>query len=137
MEWIDLESRPLPQSVRELTEGKGANLILDVVGGPLFEACLQSLSQRGRQVAIASAGNPEVSFNLVDFYHKEASLMGVDTLKLSFGECAEILKALLPGFKEGIFLPPAVKTVTLEEAINAYQSTAEGSSREKFVIRFE
>jgi len=136
VEWIDLASRPLPQSVKELTEGKGADLILDVVGGPLFDACLQSLAQRGRQVAIASAGNPQVSFNLVDFYHKEAALMGVDTLKLSFGESAEILKALLPGFKEGIFFPPAVKAVALEEAISAYRTIVEGSSGEKFVIRF-
>ena len=48
-----------------------------------------------------------VTFNLVDFYHKEACLLGVDTLKLSPGEAAEILKALLPGFKEGIFFSPS------------------------------
>ena len=77
VEWIDLEARPLPESVQELTGGKGADLILDVVGGPLFEACLESLAQRGRQIAIASAGNPRVTFNLVDFYHKEACLLGV------------------------------------------------------------
>jgi len=137
VEWIDLESRPLSESVKELTANKGADLILDVVGGPLFEACLESLAQRGRQVAIASAGNPHVTFNLVDFYHKEACLMGVDTLKLSFSESAEILKSLLPGFKEGIFSAPPVKMVSLDEATKAYRATVEGSSREKYVIRFE
>jgi len=137
VEWIDLESGPLPQSVKELTEGKGADLILDVVGGPLFETCLESLAQRGRQIAIASAGNPQVTFNLVNFYHKEASLMGVDTLKLSFVESAEILKALLTGFKEGIFPPPPVETISLAEALSAYRAIAEGTSRKKFVIRFE
>lgn len=136
VQWIDLESRPLPESVKDLTEGKGADLILDVVGGPLFESCLESLARRGRQVAIASAGNPRVTFNLEDFYHKEACLMGVDTLKLSFGESAEILKALLPGFKEGVFPPPPSKTVGLQEAISAYRSIVEGRSGEKFVIRF-
>ena len=103
VEWIDIESRPLPESVKELTGGKGADLILDVVGGLLFQPCLESLAQRGRQIAIASAGKPQVTFNLVDFYHKEARLIGVDTLKLSFSESAEILKALLPGFKAGVF----------------------------------
>ena len=116
VEWIDLESRPLPESVKELTAGKGADLILDVVGGPLFEACLESLAQRGRQIAIASAGEARVTFNLVDFYHKEARLLGVDTLKLSSGEAAEILQGLLPGFKEGIFSPPPVETISLDEA---------------------
>ncbi|HJY84812.1 MAG TPA: zinc-binding dehydrogenase, partial [Candidatus Binatia bacterium] len=136
VEWIDLESRPLPESVKELTEGKGANLILDVVGGPLFQPCLESLAQRGRQIVIASAGSPQVTLNLVDFYHKEACLIGVDTLKLSFGESAEILKALLPGFKAGIFSAPAVETVSLDGALCAYRTIDEGISMKKFVIGF-
>lgn len=136
VEWIDLESRPLPESVKELTAGKGASLILDAVGGPLFEACLESLAPRGRQIAIASAGNPRVTFNLVNFYHKEACLLGVDTLKLSPGEAAEILQALLPGFKEGIFSPPPVEAVSLDEALSAYRTVMEGASGKKFVIRF-
>lgn len=63
--------------------------------------------------------------------------MGVDTLKLSFGESAEILQALFPGFKAGIFSPPPVETVSLDDALSAYRAVAEGSSREKFAIRFE
>ncbi len=136
VEWIDLEARPLPESVKEMTEGKGADLILDVVGGPLFEPCLESLSHRGRQIAIASTGDGRVTFNLVDFYHKEARLLGLDTLKLSFDEAAEILKGLLPGFKEGIFSTPAVETVSLDDALNAYRAVLEGSSGRKFVICF-
>ena len=137
VEWIDLESCPLPESVHELTGGRGADLILDAVGGPLFEACLESLAERGRQIAIASTGDPHVTFNLVDFYHKESSLLGVDTLKLSPGEAAEILQALLPGFKEGIFSPPPVETVCLDDAVSAYRAVIAGSSGKKFVIRFE
>jgi NADPH:quinone reductase len=137
VEWIDLEERPLPESVQELTAGQGADLIFDAVGGPLFEPCLESLAQRGRQIAIASSGNPHVTFNLVDFYHKEACLLGVDTLKLSPGEAAEILKALLPGFKAGIFSPPPVETISLDKAMSAYRTVIEGSSGKKFVIRFD
>jgi NADPH:quinone reductase len=136
VEWIDLESRPLPESVQALTEGRGADFILDVVGGPLFEPCLESLAKRGRQIAIASAGDGRVTFNLVDFYHKEARLFGLDTLKLSFEEAAEILKGLLPGFKEGIFSPPAVETVSLDAALSTYRAVMEGASGKKFVIRF-
>jgi NADPH2:quinone reductase len=136
VEWIDLEARPLPESVKELTRGKGADLILDVVGGPLFEPCLESLAQRGRQIAIASAGDGRVTFNLVDFYHKEARLLGLDTLKLSFVEAAEILKSLLPGFKDGVFSPQSVETIPLDEAPGAYRAIAEGSAGKKLVIRF-
>jgi hypothetical protein len=85
---------------------------------------------------VKAAVNPRVSFNLVNFYHKEASLLGVDTLKLSPGEAAEILKGLLPGFKEGIFSPPPVETVFLVDAPSAYQAVLAGTSGKKFVIRF-
>ncbi len=136
VEWIDLESRPLPESVKELTGRKGADLILDVVGGPLFQPCLESLAQRGRQIAIAAAGTPQVTFNLVDFYHKEARLIGVDTLRLSFSESAEILKALLPGFKAGVFSLPSVETVSLDGALHAYQAIDQGTYKNKVVIRF-
>ena len=136
VEWIDLESRPLPESVKEFTAGKGADLILDVVGGPLFQPCLESLAQRGRQIAIASSGSPKVTLNLVDFYHKEARLIGLDTLELSFVESAEILTALLPSFKAGILSPPAVETVSLDSALGAYRAIDQGNSSKKFVIRF-
>lgn len=77
-----------------------------------------------------------MTFNLVDFYHREASLLGVDTLKLSFGESAEILRALLPGFREGIFSPPRVEAISLDDALGAYRALEEGRSAGKFVIPF-
>jgi NADPH:quinone reductase len=136
VEWVDLEARPLPESVKELTGGKGADLILDVVGGPLFEPCLESLAHRGRQIAIASAGSPQVTFNLVGFYHKEARLIGLDTLELSCVDSAEILKALIPEFKAGVLAAPTLETVSLDCALSAYREIDKGSSTKKFVIHF-
>jgi NADPH:quinone reductase len=136
VEWIDLGARPLPDSVKELTDGKGADLILDVVGGALFQPCIDSLAERGRQVAIASAGSLQVSFNLVNFYHKDARLIGLDTLALSFAEAAEILKALLPGFKAGTLSLPALDAISLDDAVGAYREVDKGSTRRKFVMRF-
>ena len=108
--WLDLESAELSKSVREATAGKGADVILDVVGGPMFEKCLAALAWRGRQVAISSSPEPRVSLNLVDFYHNESRLFGADSLKISFQEAGEILRALTPGFESGEFPPPEIKT---------------------------
>lgn len=69
--------------MKALTDGKGADLVFDAVGGPMFETCLKSLRVGGRQVAITSIGNGRVEFNLVDFYHNLQRLMGVDTVKLT------------------------------------------------------
>jgi NADPH:quinone reductase len=70
---------PLHELVATATAGHGADVVLDVVGGPLFEPCLKCLAHRGRQVAIASTGDMKVSFDLVDFYYREGRLFGVDT----------------------------------------------------------
>src|ERR1700758_2831542 len=61
---INLEKETLPEAVLRATNGRGADVVLDVVGGPMFEKCLQCLAHHGRQVAIASTGDPRVSFDL-------------------------------------------------------------------------
>jgi len=134
--WIALDQDDLVKKTQELTDGRGADLVFDTVGNPLFEAGLQCLAQRGRQVCIASTADPQVNFNLVDFYHKEATLKGVDSLKLSFKESGDILKELARLIEMEKITPPAVKTISLEEAQAAYEKILIGASREKHVIRF-
>jgi NADPH:quinone reductase len=135
-QWISLGQGKLPDTVMKLTNGQGVNLVFDVVGGPLFEPCLECLSLNGRQVAIANVGDPRVSFNLLDFYHKQAHLIGMDTFKLSFEECAGILKSLIPGIEKGVFIPPEIDEVTLMDSIKAYEEINSGKAIHKKVIFF-
>ena len=60
----------------------------------MFRSALKSLSLRGRLVEIAATGQREVSFDLVDFYHNESRLFGVDTLKRDLTASAQVLDAL-------------------------------------------
>ena len=57
---LRLDQVKLSEAVMKLTQGKGVDLIVDAVGGPLFEPCLESLAHKGRQVAIACVGDPRV-----------------------------------------------------------------------------
>jgi NADPH:quinone reductase len=133
---ISLKNEKLIDTVKKLTDGRGADLILDLVGGPLFEPCIESLSQHGRQILISSLGDPRVSFNLVDFYHKQARLIGVDTLKLSMEECANIFEALAPGIEHGLFIPEEIDEVLLSDAPKAYEEILSGKAKKKKVIVF-
>jgi hypothetical protein len=56
-----------------------ADVVFDRVGGVMFRSALNCLALRGRLVEIAATGEPEVSFDLVDFYRNESRLFGVDT----------------------------------------------------------
>jgi len=61
----------LDSVVRRATGGRGADVVFDAVGGPMFEPSLKSLARRGRQTEITSVGDRRVSFDLLDFYHNE------------------------------------------------------------------
>jgi NADPH2:quinone reductase len=132
--WIDLSATELDAGTRNATGGRGADVVLDVVGGPMFEKCLGALARRGRQVAISSGAIPRVSFNLVDFYHNESRLLGVDTLKLSFAEAGDILRSLLPGIERGDLPPPAVQTRPLERGAEAYREINDGTVKARIVL---
>jgi NADPH:quinone reductase-like Zn-dependent oxidoreductase len=134
-DWLVLEKQPLPQGFFEVTQGKAADLILDMVGGSSFDSVNQCLAHRGRHVVIASI-EPRVSFSLVDFYHREARLIGVDTLKLSFSESAQVLREIVPLVNAGILTPPALDSITIEQAPRAYQAVLDGTAGRKQVIRF-
>jgi NADPH:quinone reductase-like Zn-dependent oxidoreductase len=109
-------------------------VILDPVGGAMFEPCLAALARRGRQVAIASGGMPRVTFNLVDFYHNESRLIGVDSLKVGLAEAARVLRKLVPAFESGELPPPEVQTVPLERGPDIYRQIDAGQVRGKIVL---
>ena len=133
-DWIDLEAVDLATGARALTNGRGADIVFDVVGGAMFEQCLAALAWRGRQVAISSSPEARVSFNLLNFYHNESRLLGVDSLKLSFEETAEILRRLTPGIESGIFPAPRVEIFSLEEGRRLYRDIAESKIKTKPVL---
>jgi NADPH:quinone reductase len=132
--WIDLESADLAATVREVTEGKGVEVVFDVVGGAIFEKCLAALAWRGRQVSISLSPDPRVSFNLVDFYHNESRLCGLDSLKLSFDETAEILRQLTPGIEAGKFPPPQVETFPLDDGPRLYKDIAASKLKRRPIL---
>ena len=100
----------------------------------MFEPCLAALALRGRQVAISSGGMPRVGFNLVDFYHNESRLIGVDSLKWGFAESAQILRDLVPAFESGDIPPPEVQASPLESGPEIYRQVDSGSIRGKVVL---
>jgi NADPH:quinone reductase len=132
--FVNTRAKELPVEVKALTNGKGADLVFDAVGGPMFETCLQSLRLGGRQVAITSVGNGRVEFSLIDFYHNLQRLIGVDTVKLSGPAIAKIMDKLRAGFEEGYLRTSPVQSWALEQAIDAYTTVEKGASLDKHVF---
>jgi NADPH:quinone reductase-like Zn-dependent oxidoreductase len=103
----------------------------------MFEPALRSLGFGGRHVVISSAGEPRVSFNLIDFYHRSSRLIGVDSFGLAPRQVGEIAAELHPGFETGVLKPPQVEIVPFEKAVDAYSRVAARQAKTKQVLSFE
>jgi NADPH2:quinone reductase len=126
----------LRQQVFALTDGKGADLVFDTVGGPLFEPALRCLKRGGRQVAITSAGQPRVSFSLVDFYHNLSRLIGFDSYSFTARDAVVILDQLRPGFETNQLVPPQLEAAPFADAVAAYTAIASRRASKKLVLSF-
>jgi NADPH:quinone reductase len=115
-----------PQSVRKMTGGKGVDVAFDCVGGELFEPVLSTLGHRARQIEITSVGRRRVGFDLIDFYHRSLTLIGVDSVPLTVVDCARILDSLAPLFATGSLRPSKIAhTGSLNDAVALYSHALE------------
>ncbi len=76
-ELIDYSDGQMKERVKELTQGQGADVIYDPVGGDLFDQCMRSIGWYGRILVIGFAAGdiPKVPINLVLL--KSCQLVGV------------------------------------------------------------
>jgi NADPH2:quinone reductase len=136
VEMIDSSMSGVAERVRELTDGKGADIVFNTVGDPYFEAAHKSLGLRGRQILIAAIDRI-VQFNILEFYRGQHSYFGIDTLGLSSVATGAVLRELVPGFLNGHLKPFAIRPnaiYPLEDARAAFLAVA-GSSRDRIILR--
>ncbi len=132
---IDSSALDVAAEVKNLTEGRGADIVFNTVGDPYFQAAHRSLAKLGRQILIAAI-KPTVEFNIFEFYRGRHTYVGVDTLALTSIESAELLAELLPGFAGGALKPFPIEASArygLADAKQAYIAVL-GSSRDRIVL---
>jgi NADPH:quinone reductase-like Zn-dependent oxidoreductase len=136
VEVIDSSTTDVAARVREMTDGKGANIVFNTVGDPYFQAAHKSLALRGRQILIAAIDRI-VQFNILEFYRGQHTYVGIDSLGLPSIATGAVLRELSPGFLSGHLKPYPIKQAAiypLEEAKTAFLAVA-GSSRDRIILR--
>jgi NADPH:quinone reductase len=136
VEVIDASAIDVATRVRELSGGKGADIVFNTVGDPYFQAAHKSLALRGRQILIAAIDRI-VQFNILEFYRGQHSYFGIDTLGLSSVATGDVLRELAPGFASGHLKPFPINPASvfpLEQARRAFVAVA-GSSRDRVILK--
>ncbi|HEY1841592.1 MAG TPA: zinc-binding alcohol dehydrogenase family protein [Mycobacterium sp.] len=113
-------------AITELTDGEGADVVYDAVGGVTTPSALSALTHRGRLVVISAVGSPNVEINLRDLYHNETRILGTDSGRLSVTDSARRLAQMAPFFESGAFRPlPIAGSYSLDDASAAYRAVAD------------
>jgi NADPH:quinone reductase len=135
VQMVDAAAGDVAESVRTLTEGKGADVVLNTVGDPYFEAGRKSLALDGRYILMAAMeGN--VTFNIFEFYRGRHSYFGIDSLGLSSIASADRLRLLTAGFAGGMLKPFPVDSAAvyrLEDVASAYRAIM-GPTRQRIIL---
>ncbi|KZY39740.1 MULTISPECIES: NADPH:quinone oxidoreductase family protein [unclassified Oleiphilus] len=76
-ELVNYKEQDLKQALKDLTKGKGVDVVYDPVGGEAFDACTRAMARNGRLLVIgfASGTIPKLPVNLA--LVKEYSVIGV------------------------------------------------------------
>jgi NADPH:quinone reductase len=136
VEVINASTTDIAARVRDLTDGKGADIVFNTVGDPYFEAANKSLALAGRQILIAAV-EKTVPFNILEFYRGRHTYVGIDTLAFSSVASAGIVREALSGFISGHLKPYPIADnaiYSLTDARAAYLAVS-GSSRDRVILK--
>jgi putative PIG3 family NAD(P)H quinone oxidoreductase len=106
---VDYTSQDFAETVKRATDGKGVDVILDVIGGEYLDRNVACIAVRGRIVQVGVMGGGNTAFNLGALMPKRASLTGTvlrarpleEKISLSQRFSSEII----PLFESGLLRP--------------------------------
>jgi NADPH2:quinone reductase len=134
---INYAAEDLRERVKALTEGSGADVIYDPVGGPYSEPAFRSIAWRGRHLVVGFAAGeiPKLPLNL-------ALLKGAAVLGVFWGDFArrepqafgDSVKQLARWYAEGKLKPHVSQTLPLEQAAEALKLMAARQVKGKLVL---
>jgi NADPH2:quinone reductase len=138
-EIINYDTEKLTERVMALTDGKGADVCFDPVGGELFDAALSSLGWGGRILLIGFvAGVPQIPANRLLVKHRAALGSSLryfrwhapDKLRRSAEE-------LLQWYGEGKLRPLVTHRLPLERSVEAIRLLTDRKAHGKVVVTME
>jgi NADPH2:quinone reductase len=122
---IDYRKEDFVQVVRQATDGKGVDLILDIIGASYFERNLAATAPGGRLVVISLIGGNHTEINLNTVMRKCLTLTGSTLRSRSVAEKAMIADAVRrnvwPLIAAGRVRPPIYTTFPLDRACEAHR----------------
>jgi NADPH:quinone reductase len=124
--------------MKELTEGRGVDVILDMLGGDYTNRNLQTLAFEGRLIQIATLLGARAEVNMATVMQKRAIVTGSTLRARPDFEKARIARGILdrlvPHMESGAVRPVIHMTFPIEAAAKAHAQLEEGNAVGKIVL---
>jgi NADPH2:quinone reductase len=126
-------------AARQLTGGRGVDIVLDVVGGSLFTDSLRCLAEQGRLLVVGFAagdGIPEVKVNRLLLNNIDVRGVGWGAYAMTRADfMQQQWRELLPMIESGVVKPPIGATYEMDGFAQALVDMAERRTLGKSVVR--
>jgi NADPH2:quinone reductase len=138
---VNYKTEDFVEVLKQATDGKGVDVILDMVGGDYIPREVTLLAEEGRLVIIATLGGSEARVNLRDIMTKRLTVTGstLRTRPVAFkGAIARALQANIWPLIEAVKIRPVVyRTFPLAAASEAHRLMESGEHIGKIVLTTE
>ena len=136
---VDYREEDFVTAVKTFTEGRGVNLILDMVGGDYIPRNYEAAAQDGRIVQIAFLNGSRIEMDFGRLMLKRLTHTGSTLRPRSIAEKATIAEALsarvLPLLGQGLVKPVIDSVFPFDEVALAHARIDEGTHVGKIVLR--
>lgn len=136
---IDYTEQDFVEEIRAATDGRGADVVLDVVGAAYLERNLSALAVEGRLVVIGLQQGARATLDLSELLTRRLAVMGSTLRARSVAEKAQVAQAVrahvLPGFDDGSLRPVIDRVLDLDDVVRAHHALEAGNHVGKIVLR--
>lgn len=136
---IDYRQEDFVERVREITQGEGVDVILDMVGGDYLQKDVRLLRRDGRLLLIAFLSGSKVNFDFMPVMMKRLTITGSTMRSRTRAEKAAIRDALQtsvwPALMAGELRTHVDTVFSLEQTAQAHQWMESGQLKGKIVLQ--
>ena len=131
-----LSDGPLAKQIEKLTEERGADVVLDTVGGDVTGQALSSLASFGRLVHLGYSAGTTLTIDSLDLIAKPATIIGFNILLVPEERCAKDIEEVLALAAKAKYRVVVDRTFSMSEVAEATRYLDERKAVGKVVLSF-
>jgi NADPH:quinone reductase-like Zn-dependent oxidoreductase len=125
---INYSRRSIAEEVMRLTDGKGADLVIESVGGEVLVESLKAVRHAGRLVTCGAHAGEHIDLDVIELFRKQITVQGNHYAPRR--QVAHVLKLVA----EGRLKPAIYRTFALEDVAEAARAMADRSVFGKMLL---